>query len=513
MPGGLVQLVAVGVQDEKLTREPEITFFKSVYRPYVNFAVESIENTFQGVVDFGKRVQVEVQRNGDLVTHMTLEVDIPEICDVSEGESATLAGQYVRSGEQDNCQCVPTDEGIRWAPNLAHTLVRDVSVYVGGSEIDKHYGIWFDAYDDLIQPESVVRGYNDMIGQENAVERAAAQGDVSPYLNNCPAGADPHPTVQNNKVGQRSIELLKQGLQTTRTATDQNGNAPDPDNPDTLDCSANFNCHPARRLYLPLRFWFNVNPGLALPLIALQFHQVKIQVLFRERFECITLRSSPDGTRVPVLSPALPNLQGASLWVDYVFLDNDARQHFAQNPHEYLIKQLQFNQAEPVTNSTAKVRLNFNHPTSELVWWVQEDGAVTENENLWNNYDIFDPAGPAFTLGLHPGDNQLLTCKLRMNGQDRFQARTGDYFTRVQPYYHHTRVPTRSRSLASYAFGLDSEEHQPQGTANFSRIDTSTVDMTLANIDSGNPGKAYVFAVNYNFFRVAGGMGGLAFAA
>lgn len=505
MPGALNQLVAVGVQDEKLTREPEITFFTFSYRPYVAFATESIQNQFQGVVDFGRRVTLELQRNGDLVTVMTLEVDLPEICDIG----TTMAGQYLTPAVHAIPNIpwpVPTEEGIRWAPNLGHALLKEASVYVGGSEIDKHYGLWYDVYDDLTQRESIVRGYNDMIGQENTVERDASQGDESPYLIQAVAVA--LAGTSNNLVGQRSVELLKQGLQTCRTREDQAGNIP---GVSTLDPRPDFNCHPATRLYIPLRFWFNVNPGLALPLIALQFHQIKIQVLFRDRFEVITLRD--DGAtppvRTPTLSPALPNIQDASLWVDYVFLDNDARQHFAQNPHEYLIKQLQYNQGEAVQTSTAKIRLNFNHPTSELVWFVLEDDAVTSNENLWNWYDTFDPTGPAQASGLC----SLVDGKLRINGQDRFTTRSGLYFSRVQPYYHHNRVPTRSKSAFSYAFGLDSEELQPQGTCNFSRIDTTTLDLTFSNIGSGNDGVVHVFAVNYNFFRVAGGMGGLAFAA
>lgn len=507
MPGALVQLVALGVQDEKLTREPEMTFFKATWLPYVNFAVESIENPFQGVVDFGRKVQLDIQRNGDLVTICTLEVDVPEIC--VEGD--TLAGQYYPPGPGPAghnipgiLYPVPTEEGLRWAPNLGHTLIHDVSVVIGGSEIDKHYGIWFDAYDELIMPAEKLQGYNDMIGQENLEERATSQGGVDPWLTNAVAVAGGG--VANNRVGQRAIELIKQGLQTTVTARDADGNLPGSE--DALDDRADFNCHPATRVYVPLRFWFNTNPGLALPLIALQFHQVKIQVVFRPRLECITVRPTIDGER-PATLVGTPSLQGASLWVDYVYLDNDARQYYAQNPHEYLIKQLQYNQGESVTSANPRVALNFNHPTSELVWYVQEDDATAPEENLWNWYDTFDPNGP---LSLPAGQQPFASCKLRMNGQDRFAARTGTYFARVQPYHHHTRVP-KSKGLASYAFGLDSEALQPQGTANLSRIDTLTLDMSLTNINAGNPGVCHVFAVNYNFFRVAGGMGGVAFAA
>ena len=161
MPGGLIQLVAVGVQDEKLTRDPEITFFKSVYRPYVNFAMESIENTFSGVIDFGRRIQLDVQRNGDLVHQMTWEVTLPEL-----GQDQTQSPLPGAPG------------GVCWAPNIGHTLIRNVEVIIGGTEIDKQYGIWFDVYDELTMPEEKRRGYNRMIGQQNPDKQTSGQGIV-----------------------------------------------------------------------------------------------------------------------------------------------------------------------------------------------------------------------------------------------------------------------------------------------------------------------------------------------
>jgi len=172
MPGGLIQLVAVGVQDEKLTRDPEITFFKSVYDPYVNFAMESIENTFQGVCDFGRKVQVDIQRNGDLVTKMTLEVDVPELVD------ATGTGVA----------------GVSWAPTLGHTLVRQVCVNIGGTDIDRHYGIWWDAWTELTLPTGKRVGYNLMIGQQN----------VQPVVG-LPNGGPGSPTPQITAVTLRTV--------------------------------------------------------------------------------------------------------------------------------------------------------------------------------------------------------------------------------------------------------------------------------------------------------------------
>ena len=155
---------------------------------------------------------------------------------------------------------------------------------------------------------------------------------------------------------------------------------------------------PETTLYVPLQFWYCRNPGLALPLIALQYHEVKINLDLRPIDECLWAMSTiSNGTVVipanPLATPAraeqvisvpcekvraayAQSLVAASLYVDYVFLDTDERRRMAQNPHEYLIEQLQFTGDESVGSSSNKVKLNFNHPVKELIWVVQPDENV-----------------------------------------------------------------------------------------------------------------------------------------
>jgi hypothetical protein len=145
-------------------------------------------------------------------------------------------------------------------------------------------------------------------------------------------------------------------------------------------------CIPATTLYIPLQFWFCRNPGLALPLIALQYHEVKINLEFRSASECYWSTSGA------TLSPTTVSLASASLYVDYIYLDTDERRRFAQVSHEYLIEQLQFTGDESVNSSSNKVKLNFNHPCKELIWVVQPDSNVdaTSTASLggrqWFNY-------------------------------------------------------------------------------------------------------------------------------
>ena len=222
----------------------------------------------------------------------------------------------------------------------------------------------------------------------------------------------------------------------------------------------------ANRLYVPLQFWFCRNPGLALPLIALQYHEVKVNVEFNAASKIATANA--------------PAMTSASLYVDYIYLDTDERRRFAQVSHEYLIEQVQHTGVEALSASANKVRLNFNHPVKELVWGTE--GATF---GAWQS--------------------STTNAKLQLNGHDRFAQRDGDYFRLVQPYQHHTNCP--SGAVYVYSFALRPEEHQPSGTCNFSRIDNATLNMT-----SSATANCWVFAVNYNVLRVMSGMGGLAYS-
>jgi len=427
MPGGLIQLVAIGAQDVVLTGEPEITFFSALYRPYVNFAIESIEQTFTGTADFGNRVTFDLSRSGDLITNVLLEVCLPEV--EVDGQNATF----------------------QWAPKIGNTLIKEVSIEIGGSTIDKHFGMFYNVWNELTLPAEKQTGYNKMVGQQN---------------------------LKYNKTDPADIVVFEDGLQTPLAV------------------------QPKTVLQVPLFFWFCKNSGLALPVIALQFHNIRFQFEFRPLVELY--RTTGTGVQFVGQTPRLGN---TTVWVDYIYLDNKERKNFAKSPHEYLITQLQ-EINEVVSVARPNMRMNFNHPVKELIWVVQEDAAVEANVNDWTNWEVVKPVNP----GVVAGDNPLVDCLIKLNNVERFARRRGEYFNLVQPYYHHTRIPD-SQGVFVYSFALNPEEYQPSGTANFSRIDNATLELNLKNVTAQNPAKVYVWAVNYNLFRVANGMGGIAYAS
>mgnify|MGYP005638661091 CR=1 FL=1 len=302
MGGGLMQLVAYGAQDIYLTGNPQITFFKVVYRRHTNFSMESIQQTVNGTSTLNgsnSTGTVTVSRNGDLLGRM-----------------------YVRVDANDGTDCISGDQ-----------LISDVTLEIGGQQIDKHTREWLQVWAELSTPESKAAGYK--------------------YL-----------------TGGFSNALLSGG--TTGG-------------------------HSQQSVMVPLQFYFCRNPGLALPLIALQYHEVKV------KFTWGTL------TEVSRDASAYATAPTCEVWADYIYLDTEERRRFAQVSHEYLIEQLQYQ--EEAASAWSKVKLNFNHPVKELVWTNTSADITTQR------------------------------VKLTLNGHDRFAEQDREYFQLRQPLDHHTAVP------------------------------------------------------------------------
>ena len=537
MGGALMQLVAYGAQDVFLTGTPEITFWKVSYRRHTNFAMESIEQTFSGQADFGRRVTCTISRNGDLAYRTYLQVTLPEI-NQSMGASGT-GPVYAR-----------------WLDYIGEQIIAQVEVEIGGQRIDRQYGDWMHIWNQMTLSAEQQRGYFKMIGNTTQLTYIC-DPTFAQISGPCSAAGGPS------------------------------------------QICAPRNALPETTLYIPLLFWFCRNPGLALPLIALQYHEVKINLDLRPIGECLWAVKQLDGTgssSVSVPTAYQQSLVAASLYVDYIFLDTDERRKMAQNPHEYLIEQLQFTGDESVGSSSNKIKLNFNHPCKELIWVVQPDsnvdycasleGGMTLYKTLgaqpFNYTDAIDAlpnaihafGGPSETSGSNAfitsqglfqmqgagdvtiqtsqdwgstdnifiaadsaaptgsfvsdagtfvlaetaldmhcwGENPVVTAKLQLNGQDRFSEREGSYFDVVQPFQHHTRAPDCGINV--YSFALRPEEHQPSGSCNFSRIDNAVLQLVLssATVSGTATAKVRVYAVNYNVLRVMSGMAGVAYS-
>ena len=252
------------------------------------------------------------------------------------------------------------------------------------------------------------------------------------------------------------------------------------------------------RFYVPMQFWFCRNPGLALPIIALQYHDLELIIEFNDKYSLIRNDGSAftSGESGGVLS--------GKLYVDYVYLDTDERRRFAQVSHEYLIEQIQFNNNDLILENkpTHNAVINFNHPIKTIFWVISSNANTNKNTATGNKLFTYST-----TLENKSEDETFLNAKLILNGHDRFSVRNADYFRVVQSYQHHKNLPRKH--IYSYSFALKPDEHQPSGTCNFSRIDNSILQFAFnENIPEST---LKVFAVNYNVFRIMGGMGALAY--
>ena len=402
MGGALLQLVAVGVQDIYLIGNPQITYFKSVYKKYTNFAIESIQQVFDGSNDFGQLCKVTIDRKGDLIKDIFIEILLPSL---------------------------PT--GYYWTNGIGNVLVKQVDLEIGGQLIDRHYSEWLDIWSQLSTTAGKIGSYNSMVGNFETIS------------------------------------------------------------------SINTNAQNQLRVYIPLFFWFNRDYGMALPLIALQFHDVTLKIYFRTFNECIR----NDTTNVQLSGYSFVDCQ---CWVDYIMLDTNERRIFANSPHEYIIEQLQFSEDTTVSASatSCNCRLAFNHPVKEIYWLLipnayEQPNPLTGNQQL--NYSL-------------PNDTETFTKGvIYLNGVERFNTRYATYFRLVQDYQYHTRYS--GKNIYTYSFGLYPERSQPSGTCNMSKFTNINLylDFTQTN-KSGNDMVLKVFGVNYNIFRIMSGMGGLSFS-
>ena len=466
MAGGLIQLLAQGAQDEFITGQPMITFFKSIYRQYTNFAMETIQQDFDGIPTNSNKVVCTVKRSGDLISDCWLEF-------------RHKRGRRPRLGES------------------FFSCIRSVELDIGGQIVDRHTGDWLRIWSELSLSSEKKHMFDRIVNQTDEMDMSY----------------DPDTNVLSSGSGMMNPELHS-----------------------TLDT-----------FYIPLQFFFCRSAGLALPLVALQYHEVKIIFEFAsydtyDQIVSVPLDENRPGTQPTETRPVIGhdksyiNIDDYDLefYVNYIFLDKDERKRFAENSHSMLIEQVQY-QTEVLKQSH---KLNFNHPVKELIWVIQPEkqgvdtgiiqgGISTEGQPIvgtferktgFGYYDFdydynatFDKTN--FKNPLMNSVSLFVKATLKLNNQDRFKARYADYFRYIQPYQYHTRIP--SIPIYVYSFALKPEEHQPSGTCNFSRIDNSflTFELPVLPSESHTGEKTLkLFAVNYNILKITSGLGGLVFA-
>lgn len=572
MPGGLVQVQAVGSADQYLVKDPQITLFKNVWRRYTNFALEQIAQTWTGDCDFGRNATVVLSKSGDLVSDCWLQVTLPDLSTVNHIHDAQKlpgapsitrartvveddiqveaygcgASAYVLSVRSDNTPVqsvtMTSDEiltlafassvsSVELVPlngttgTLAATTSGNTAT-VTGLVPDVTYGVSVNGSSTLTN--HLLQLKETETTEDPWFEMTGANPAVPTYRAIVLARVDDDPTVSAeqivmkarwcNEIGHALVSAVEWEMGGTRIDrhTPEHWSMWDEltESPGKREgysemvgryeaYDINYDAKSfgkSRTLFVPLRFTFNTTPGNALPLLALQFHDCRLNFEFRAFRDLIK-------TNVPRLDLRTEPDLDATMYATYVFLSQDERKLYARMPHEYLIEQVQ-TQLEAVPSSqsvnatlTRKFTLTLSQPVKELMWVFQDAGGTVSDTVTGNNWFCYDIPG-------RESEEIFQFAKIQMNGHDRIAERPARYFRLAQPWIHHTRVPTKK--VHSYSFSLHPEgTGNPSGAANFSRIDSAQLYVQFnTNITAG---RLRIHAVSYNILRIAQGLSGVLF--
>jgi hypothetical protein len=416
MAGGLLQIVASGAQDVYLTGNPQITFFKVVYRRHTNFSVESIQQFFRNEqnLDFGKSAYSVLERKADLMSGAVLEITLPAL-------NQTQSGNTI----------------VNWVNGIGNALLKSALVKIGGYTVDTQSGEWMDIHSEYNVSKDKRNTYDEMLGYRETI---------------------------TNPLGATELTL-----------------------------------------HIPLNFWFS-NPGLALPIEALQYHDVEIYFNFANLADMIVSDVASVSTPLDT-NGEIAAFSACKLYVDYIFLDTDEKRRTIQSSHEYLIEQVQILNHEDIIVGEAshKFDLFLKHPVKALYWIISDNSYTTTGSTAPNNQPLLYDCAAATT------NDTFNTMKLLFNGGDRFSERPAKYFRLTQPYQYFKCCP--EKYIYSYSFALRPYDLQPSGSCNFSRIDNVKMNMTFdKTVHTTSASKLKVYAVNYNVLRIMNGMSSIVFS-
>jgi hypothetical protein len=507
--GGYIQLQLFGAENAPLNENPEITFFRQVARKSVAFSQDAIELAWSGVSDFNRRCTCTLGKSGDLVTECFVEIVLPDLAEYNppmpnqsdvnpivydarytgDGTTATIKCLRILGSttEEFTATCTSVADGTTVTATVTGQTGTTVIIPVEGLDLDHEYNVVVEQ-DGVASPETEVfamtwqNSIGHVIAESIELECGGARIDyhTSEFLEIMSLLTTPEEKKEglDKMIGRFPVKNFNPRVDGIRGE---------------------------RTLMVPLRFFFNT-PSMALPLLALTYHDVKFNFSIRPFKECIkttrkAITSMVDSNGQPI------TFKSIRVFANYIYLDTDQRRKYIANANEQLVTCMQYlgpvvieDTIDPGNNPVKKIPIDFSHPVKELLF------VYVPPESFNGDSTTYD----WFNFGHHYDDEDFFTeLKLQINGNDRCAYRTGEFFKFQQIYSHHTRVP--DKNIYCYSFALYPELPSGSGTCNYSRIQTSHIVAKLRpGVQKG--GRIMVFATSFNLFRVANGLGGLAFA-
>lgn len=590
MAGGLLQIVSYGSNDLYLTGNPEITYFKVVYRRHTNFSSEELRIPFDDIVGFGETSNLVIPKIGDLAYRMYLEITVPEFSYTRQLDQAvindltdevTLLQHYyelVKGFLSANMTAyrsayeLYTSNNIYNSNEMIDIITPIIAAYESTAESTEFKQMIMDDYnmerDTVLADGGVLYRYDNVsltingittsqLGNiclksianywgtptplSNTVNKEITMSIINYLIENCKridkkyydrlasAKAQLEEAYNSNykfawvdKLGHSIIDYTEIAIGGTKIdklygvwldiwnelmgkKEQENGYNRMIGNVSKLT-TYDRTTKPEYTMVVPLQYWFNRFSGVSLPLIALQYNDVNFRIKFRKFSDCSYIEGDSNNTPVS-LDDILENMGKelvANVRIEYIYLDSLERRKFAQSQHEYLIEQTQVFWDDKLKDKNYQIDLDFQQPCIGLLWTIQRNKFMSNPDGhtkcYWNTYTT--------TLD---GTNPVLTSELMFNNYTRIEKQPSMFVNYVQADMHTKRTP--AEGINSYWFGMFPSEHQPSGTCNMSRLPKVRLQLTVDPYyyDNNETYTLTVFALNYNIIRILGGMGALAY--
>ena len=480
MPGGLMQLVGVGAQNELVNGNPSMTHFRSVYRRHTNFAMEQMRMTFSSSnLEFSatgtRTISCRVERNAQLLHDCYLNITLPDIWSPLK----YLSGAIPPTGYDSRTNSIGYE--FQWIPNIGYNLIDHVNLTMNGQVIQSIRGEWLKMYSYMTHD-------------------ANKRGIVDQMVGNVPEIYDPAHAYDRN--GQYPHAVAPTVLPTTAPQT----KTPEPS-------------IRSRQLVIPLHFWFCENPGMALPLVSLQNSEVFIEVTLRQLSDLYTVVDTTStsltyGQRVrpvqyplslflsPPLSTGLPSNTTLTTWFpdpyiegNFIYLTEMEMNQLARADQSFLVKTVKYVNKEGQFGGNTDLEIPMFNLVTRIVFSSQRSDRILLND--WDNYTNWTTVNRApwsaistdVDTGLYSSGQQQVTSVyprdsmtdgvILFDGKERIQPKPLPFFSLLQMYRHTTGETTELPGVYMYSFALDNTSYQPSGAANGSMFNKVILRLTL----------------------------------
>lgn len=518
MGGGLIQLVAYGIDNMYLTHNPQITFFKAVYRRHSNFSIEQIPQFFTNTPDFGKTSTCVISRSADLIGNVSLVVTLPKVKPFND-----------------------VNVKFAWVKRVGFALIKSVEVQINEKVICKHYGEWLNLWTELTGKISGNQecGTKEMIGDiPELTNFTSGKEECTLYIPFqfwfCRNAGSALPLISlkycDIKINVEFADASKCYVLTPSHYIK------------CRDDIVGFNQYEYieqnidGELHAGIFINYDINKKL------LYYHKLTekklVSVKLDDSFDVTNqtnvnnLLNSAYGLKYSIIgqtsqysvfaelksnstSYPLPKLKGLQLknpylLVDYYYLDEDERIKFAQAKHDYIIEQLFVTQNIKIEESNCTAKFVGNNPCKLLTWVVQNNYIESSPNPFLYTTKYIDNDLSEKSLIQNQGKSLIQNQTLYINGNPRLSMRNGQYFDTTQMYEYTNTTPATGINIFSPS--LTPFTVQPSGSCNFSQIDTMEVKMELSStINKNNPANFRGYALCYNILRIVNGVCGLVF--